>query len=105
MSRGVQKKNEKNITNKRGKEYMTLMVVMTPKGDSCIRSKMVPLEKYLYFKISQEKAHFKVLKSPPPKLEGLKFIFQSIILLLFQSLSYTVGQKCSIKAYGGLDYH
>ena len=44
------------------------MAVMIPKGDSCIRSKMVPLEKYLYFKIAQEKDHFKVLKSPPPQI-------------------------------------
>ena len=81
------------------------MVVMIPKGDSCIRSEMVPLEKHLYFKTAQEKDHFKVLKSLPSKSEGLKFIFQSIILLLFWSLSYTVGQKCSIKAHGALDYH
>ena len=51
------------------------MAVMIPKGHSCIRSKMVPLEKYLYFKIAQEKDHFKVLKSPPPQIRRFEVYF------------------------------
>ena len=66
------------------------MAVMIPKGDSCIRSKMVPLEKYLYFKIAQEKDHFKVLKSPPPQIRRFEVYFSKYsFTLISESLVYS----------------
>ena len=63
------------------------MAILFPKGDHCIRSKLVPLEKYLYFKMAQEKDHFKVT---PPKIRRFEVYFSKYhFTLISESLVYS----------------